>query len=336
VGLGLFSALPRVGVLAAAAKGADSADPLSCLLVGPWPEPAAEPGWTTVAVRAAALNRHDLWTLRGVGPARRRMPVILGSDAAGIDEDGNEVIVHPVIGDPAAGRGDETLDPDRSILGEDHDGTFAERVAVPRRNLVPKPPGLSFEEAACLPGAWLTAYRMLDRAALEPGDTVLVQGAGGGVSTALVALGSAAGFRMWVTGRSAERRRRAQELGAQAAFEPGARLPYRVDAVMETVGEATWGHSLRSVRPGGRIVVSGATSGAMPPAELAHVFFRQLTIVGSTLGTREQLRQLALLCAERRLSPVIDRVLPLAKARQGFQALLDGRVFGKVVFLPPR
>ncbi|MFC9326839.1 zinc-binding dehydrogenase [Kitasatospora sp. NPDC057015] len=323
-------------MLAVAAKGADLADPLSCLSVGPWPEPAVPDGWTTVTVRAAALNQHDLWTLRGVGPPHQRLPVVLGSDAAGLDEDGNEVIVHAVVGDPAAGRGDETLDPRRTVLGEEHDGTLAQRVAVPRRNLVPKPPGMSFEEAACLPGAWLTAYRMLfDRAALEPGDTVLVQGAGGGVSTALTVLGSAAGFRVWVTGRTEERRRRALRLGAHAVFEPGARLPERVDAVMETVGEATWAHSLRSARPGGRIVVSGATTGAMPPADLAHVFFRQLTIVGSTLGTREQLVELSRFCAAHAIAPLIDRVLPLAEAREGFGALLDGSVFGKVVLVPP-
>ncbi|MET9504255.1 zinc-binding dehydrogenase [Streptomyces sp. NPDC006259] len=323
-------------MFAVAAKGTDRDDPLGCLYAGAWPEPEPQPGWTTVSVRAAALNMHDVWTLRGVAPPGQRLPVVLGSDAAGVDEDGNEVVVHSVIGDPAAGGGDETLDPRRTVLGEEYDGTFAQRVAVPRANLVPKPPGLSFEEAACLPGAWLTAYRMLfDRAALEPGGSVLVQGAGGGVATALIALGSAAGYRVWVTGRTEERRARARELGAHAVLPAGARLPERVDAVMETVGEATWAHSLRSVRPGGRIVVSGATTGSMPPADLTHIFFRQLTVVGSTLGTRGQLEDLSRFCAVHRLSPVVDRVLPLARAREGFQALLDGRVFGKVVFTPP-
>ncbi|MFF2658435.1 zinc-binding dehydrogenase [Kitasatospora sp. NPDC058032] len=324
-------------MLAVVAKSADRADPLAGLHVGDWPAPRAEGDWTTVTVRAASLNQHDLWTLRGVGPGARHLPVVLGSDAAGVDEDGNEVLIHPVVGDPAAGHGDETLDPARTLLGDEHDGTFAERVAVPRRNLVPKPAGLSFEEAACLPGAWLTAYRMLfKRSGVRPGGTVLVQGAGGGVSTALIALGSAAGYRMWVTGRSEERRERALRLGAEGVFAAGARLPDRVDAVMETVGEATWAHSLRSVRPGGRVVVSGATTGAMPPADLAHVFFRQLTIVGSTLGTREELVELAAFCTAHRLAPVVDRVLPLSRAREGFQVLADGAVFGKVVFDPSR
>ncbi|GAA2908038.1 zinc-binding dehydrogenase [Streptomyces thioluteus] len=245
-------------MLAVVAKGTDPAEPLGGLYVGEWPEAAVRGEWTTVTVHAASLNHHDLWTLRGVGPGTRRVPVVLGSDAAGVDEDGNEVIIHPVVGDPAAGGGDETLDPGRTLFGEEHDGTCAQRVAVPVRNLVPKPPGLSFEEAACLPGAWLTAYRMLFRkAALRPGDTVLVQGAGGGVSTALITLGAAAGFRVWVTGRSEERRESALRIGAHDVFSAGARLPARVDAVMETVGEATWAHSLRSLRPGGRVVVSG-------------------------------------------------------------------------------
>ncbi|MFD9813423.1 zinc-binding dehydrogenase [Streptomyces sp. NPDC059080] len=320
-------------MLAVSAVGTDAGDPLGCLDVGERAEPTAVDGWTTVSVRASALNRHDLWTLRGVGPPFQRIPIILGSDAAGVDEDGNPVIVHSVIGDRANRRGEEDSGPHWSVLGERHDGTFAERVAVPRRNLVPMPAGMSFEDAACLPGAWLTAYRMLfDRAALEPGGTVLVQGAGGGVSTALIVLGSAAGYRVWVTSRSAGRRKQAEALGAEAAFPPGARLPERVDAVMETVGEATWEHSLRSVRDGGRIVVSGATTGALPPAGLTHVFFRQLTIAGCTLGTLDQLARLSRFCARNRLAPVIDRVLPLSRAPEGFRAMSDGSVFGKVVF----
>jgi NADPH:quinone reductase-like Zn-dependent oxidoreductase len=259
--------------------------------------------------------------------------VVLGCDAAGIDEDGNEVIVHSVIGDPDRGGGDETLDPKRSLLSEVHDGTFAERVAVPRRNLVPKPPELSFEEAACLPTAWLTAYRMLfDKSGMQPGSTILVQGAGGGVATALFALGKAAGYRMWATSRSAAKREQALELGASAAFESGARLPERVDAVMESVGEATWAHSVKSLRPGGRIVVCGATSGPMPPAELTRVFFLQLSVVGSTMGTRDQLVRLARFCATTGVRPVIDRSLPLDQARDGFTAMAEGDLFGKIVF----
>jgi NADPH:quinone reductase-like Zn-dependent oxidoreductase len=286
-----------------------------------------------VSVRATSLNHHDVWTLRGVGISRDRLPIVLGCDAAGVDADGNEVVVHAVVSDPGSALPDETLDPSRSLLSERYDGTFAEQVAVPRRNLVPKPAALSFEEAACLPTAYLTAYRMLfARSGLEPGSTVLVQGAGGGVATALILLGRAAGYRVWVTSRSPERRERALTLGADQAFPSGARLPERVDAVMETVGEATWAHSLRALRPGGTIVISGATSGSVPSAELNRVFFLQLSVVGSTMGTRDQLGRLLRFLEQTGVRPLIDRTLPLTQARDGFSAMIAGDVFGKVVF----
>jgi NADPH:quinone reductase-like Zn-dependent oxidoreductase len=284
-------------------------------------------------VRAAALNHHDIWTLRGVGISASQLPIVLGCDAAGLDEDGNEVVVHGVISDPATSPGDETLDPGRSLLSEKHDGTFAERLAVPRRNLIPKPASISFEAAACLPTAYLTAYRMLfDKSGLEPGSTILVQGAGGGVATALIMLGRAAGYRVWATSRSERKREQALELGADQVFPAGARLPERVDAVMETVGAATWSHSVKALRPGGRIVICGATSGPMPPAELTRIFFLQLSVVGSTMGTRDQLARLVRFCDQTGLRPRIDRALPLADAAAGFAAMIDGDLFGKVVF----
>jgi NADPH:quinone reductase-like Zn-dependent oxidoreductase len=312
----------------------DDDNPLDGLELGDHPEPVPPVGWTTVTVRAAALNHHDVWTLRGVGITADRLPIVLGCDASGLDEDGNEVVVHAVIGDPAAaGVADETLDPSRSLLSERHDGTFAQRVAVPRGNLLPKPAALSFEQAACLPTAYLTAYRMLfGRTRLEPGATVLVQGAGGGVATALILLGRAAGYRIWATSRSEAKQQRAVELGADRAFPTGARLPERVDAVMETVGEATWAHSLRALRPGGTIVVCGATSGYAPSADLARVFFLQLSVVGSTMGSRDQLGRLLRFCEQTGVRPRIDRTLPLAEAREGFAAMIDGDLFGKIVF----
>src|SRR5215467_8654503 len=217
----------------------DADNPLAGLELGERPDPSPPEGWETVTVRAAALNHHDVWTLRGVGISAGRLPMILGCDAAGVDGNGNEVVVHTVIGDPDVGGGDETLDPARSLLSERYDGTFAERVMVPRRNLLPKPAALSFEEAACLPTAYLTAYRMLfDKSGVEPGSTILVQGAGGGVAAALILVGRAAGYRVWVTSRSEGKRERALALGADQVFAIGARLPERVDGVMETVGEA--------------------------------------------------------------------------------------------------
>ena len=321
-------------MLAVSAASVSEHDPLSGLVVGDRPDPDPPQGWTTVSVRATSLNHHDLWTLRGVGIDPARLPIVLGCDAAGVDTDGREVIVHSVVAS-ADWMGDETLDPKRSLLSEVHDGTFAEVVAVPRRNLVPKPAAISFAEAACLPTAWLTAYRMLfTNSGVRPGETVLVQGAGGGVASALVMLASATGLRVWVTSRSEEKRRHAVELGADQAFEPGSRLPARVDAVFETVGAATWSHSLKSLRPGGTLVVSGATTGYDPPAELNRVFFLQLRIVGSTMGTIGELAGLAKLCEVTGVRPLVDRVLPLAEARRGFEAMERGDLFGKIVFEP--
>jgi NADPH:quinone reductase-like Zn-dependent oxidoreductase len=320
-------------MFAVTAARIDADDPLAGLELGERPDPSPPDGWTTVTVRAAALNHHDVWTLRGVGISPDRLPIVVGCDAAGVDEDGNDVIVYAVIGDPSVAGGDETLDPRRSLLSERFDGTFAQRVAVPRRNLVPMPSALSYTEAACLPTAYLTAYRMLfTRSGLQPGATILVQGAGGGVATALVVIGRAAGFRVWATSRDEEKRSRALELGADQVFPSGARLPGRVDAVMESVGEATWAHSLRALKPGGRIVVCGATSGAVPPADLNRVFFLQLSVVGSTMGTRDELERLAVFLEQTGVRPKIDRILPLDQARDGFAAMIAGDLFGKVVF----
>src|SRR5215472_4313796 len=320
-------------MFAATAARFRSDDPLSALELGEQAEPVPPDGWTTVTVTAASLNHHDVWTLRGVGISEDRLPMILGCDAAGVAADGSEVVVHGVVTDPGSVPSDETLDPSRSLLSERYPGTFAERVAVPRRNLVPKPAALSFQDAACLPTAYLTAYRMLfDKSGLQPGSTVLVQGAGGGVATALILLGRAAGYRIWATSRSEAKRERALELGADRTFPAGARLPERVDAVMETVGEATWSHSVKALRPGGRIVIVGATSGAMPAAELTRIFFLQLSVAGSTMGTRDQLARLVRFCEQTGVRPVIDRCLPLAAAREGIAAMINGELFGKVVF----
>src|SRR3954454_20638518 len=308
-------------------------DPLSALQVGERPDPEVPDGGTTVTVKAASLNHHDLFSLRGVGLREEALPMILGCDAAGLDEDGNEVVVHAVISDPSW-TGDETFDPKRSLLSERHQGTFADTVAVPRRNVVAKPASLSFEEAACLPTAWLTAYRMLfTRGALRAGETVLVQGAGGGVATAVITLARAAGLRVLATSRDEGKRQRALEIGAHEVFGSGERLPVKVDAVMETVGRATWSHSIRALRPGGRIVTSGTTSGPdLDDAELPRIFFLQLSVIGSTMGTRDELASLVSMLDATGVRPLIDRTLPMTEARDGFAAMLDGEQFGKIVF----
>ncbi len=307
-------------------------DPLSGLVLGDRPEPEVPEGWTTITVKAASLNHHDLFSLRGVGLKQEQLPMILGTDAAGIDEDGNEVVVHGVVSDPSW-RGDETFDPRRSLLSERHQGAMAERVAVPRANVVPKPASLSFAEAACLPTAWLTAYRMLfTRGGLRAGETVLVQGAGGGVATAAITLARAAGLRVLATSRDENKRARALEIGAHETFESGARLPVKVDAVIETVGRATWSHSIRSLRPGGRLITSGTTSGPkLDDAELTRIFFLQLSVIGSTMGTREELAALVAMLDATGTRPLIDRELPMDQARDGFAAMLEGDLFGKVV-----
>lgn len=313
------------------AERQDPQNPLAGLVVGTRPEPTPPDGWARVRVKAASLNHHDLWSLQGVGLAAERLPMILGCDAAGLDEDGRPVVVHSVISDPDWS-GDETLDPRRSLLSERYQGTLADVVVAPRRNLVPKPESMTFEEAACLPTAWLTAYRMLfTQSEAAPGSTVLVQGAGGGVSTALISLAHAAGYRVWVTSRDEAKRARALQVGADAVFESGARLPDRVDTVMESVGQATWAHTLRAVRPGGTVVVSGATSGRDPSAELNRVFALQLRIHGSTMGTRAELLRLVSFCEQTGVRPLIDTVLPMERAREGFERMATGNVFGKIV-----
>ena len=312
-----------------AAQSAD--DPLSGLTVGERPDPQVPDGWVRVSLRATALNHHDLWSLKGVGLAADKLPMVLGCDGAGVLADGTEVVVHAVVTSPGW-TGDDTLDPKRTLLSELYDGTLAEQVVVPARNVLPKPSALSWEDAACLPTAWLTAYRMLfTNAALKPGQTVLVQGAGGGVATAAIALARAAGYRVWATSRDDDKRAKALEIGAHEVFETGARLPDRVDAVIETVGKATWSHSMKSLRPGGTLVVSGATTGADPSADLNRLFFLQQRVIGSTMGTRQELQDLLAFCVATGLRPRVDDVRPLSDARASFERLAEGTVFGKLV-----
>jgi NADPH:quinone reductase-like Zn-dependent oxidoreductase len=309
---------------AAYASAIDAENPLSALTVGDAPEPVLEgPDWAVVEVRASSLNHHDLWSLRGVGLPADRLPMILGCDAAGVDPDGTEVVVFPVVADPVDPRG-------FSMLSERLPGTLAERVAVPRANLVPLPAGVSFVDAACLPTAWLTAYRMLKaRGRVDEGESVLVQGAGGGVATAAVMLAVGMGKRVYATSRDPEKRERIAALGA-TALEPGARLPERVDVVIETVGAATFDHSMKCSAPGARIVVSGSTSGHLASVDLRRVFALQLEIVGSSMGTVEDLTELLALVAGG-VRPIVDSVLGFSEVQAAFEKLYEGDVFGKIV-----
>ncbi|HEV7830062.1 MAG TPA: zinc-binding dehydrogenase [Pseudonocardiaceae bacterium] len=307
-------------------------DPLASLRIGDRPDPELPEDHVAVTVAAASLNMHDLWTLRGVGIKPEQFPMILGCDGAGVLTDGSEVVIYPVITSPGW-TGDGTLDPRRTLLTEKLQGSFADTVVVPDRNVVPKPASLTFPEAACMGTAWLTAYRMLFvRSGLRAGQTMLVQGASGGVSTALVQLGRAAGMRVWATGRTEDKRELARSLGAHQTFESGARLPERVDGVFETVGKATWSHSAKSLKPGGIIVCSGATSGDAERAELQRLFFLQLRMVGSTMGTRDELRDLLSFLDITGLRPQIGAEMPMTQAERGFKAMLDGDTAGKIVF----
>ncbi|MFI5494682.1 zinc-binding dehydrogenase [Actinoplanes sp. NPDC051859] len=308
---------------AAYASATKPDEPLAALTVGDLPEPSPPDGWVTVDVRASSLNHHEIWSLRGVGLPADRLPMILGCDASGVDEAGNEVVVYPVVDDPADPRG-------FSLLSERWPGTLAERVAVPAANLLPKPAGISFLDAACLPTAWLTAYHMLmTRGRVTESEAVLVQGAGGGVATAAVVLATALGKRVYATSRDPEKRAKIADLGA-TAIEPGARLPERVGVIIESVGAPTFEHSLKCAAPGARIVVCGATGGPFPKIDLRRVFMMQLEILGSTMGTATELAALLDLCIARDIRPVIDSTYGFTAVADAFTRLHSGQAFGKV------
>lgn len=314
-------------------------DPLSVLAVGDQPEPQSRPFWSTVSVRAVTVNHHDVWSLQGVGLSSEQTPMILGTDAVGIlDEDipgkhglkaGREVVLYTFVGTDGAGVAPGER---RTILSEKYPGTMAEKTAVPSANVFAKPSNLTEIEAAALGTSWLTAYSLLfDAAGVKPGDSVLIQGAGGGVSTAAIQLAQAAGLEVFVTSREADKRAKALKLGAHAAFEIGARLPSKVDAVIESVGAATWSHSMKSVRPGGTIAICGATTGDQPGAELTRLFFQDIRVQGSTMGSREDFARLLRFVERANLHPAIDSVFSgLDAAPEAFAKMIEGNVFGKI------
>ncbi len=316
---------------AAVAVSQHADDPLAGLRLTEWPDPKPRKGWTRIRLKAASLNPHDIWTLRGVGHPPERIPIVLGCDGAGVTDDGREVVIHPVFGDPLRGGGDLTLDPDRALLSETMNGTLADWITVPDQMVVPKPAALTFAEAACLGVTWGTAYRMpFTRAGVKAGDRVLVQGGSGGVASAAIALAAAAGARVYATTRTPAKRDFAIVCGAHGAYETGARLPERVDVVVETVGEATWPHTLRALRPGGMVVIAGSTSGAMPPADLARIFYQQLSVIGSTGSTLDDFQSLLRTVDSAGIRPHIETI-GFGEIPDGYRRLEAGDIRGKLV-----
>jgi NADPH:quinone reductase-like Zn-dependent oxidoreductase len=306
------------------------------------PDPVAGPGEVLIGLRAASLNHLDIWLRRGLPSAPK--PRILGADGAGVVvalgdgvdrfREGDEVVINP------------GLDEGARIVGEHMDGTHAELIALPADYVYPLPDGLTFEQAAAFPLVFETAYRMLvTRAGLQEGEWVFVWGIGGGVATAAMQVAKALGARVIVTSSSDEKLARATELGADATVNHAeadvaaavreATGGHGADIVVEHVGEATWKTSLQVAASGGRIAVCGATSGPNPPANLHRIWWKQLTVLGSTMGTQADFRAVYELVASGRAEPVVDKVFPLAEAAAAHEHLEAGRQLGKVVLTIP-
>jgi zinc-binding alcohol dehydrogenase/oxidoreductase len=302
------------------------------------PDPSPAPGEVLIGLRAASLNHLDIWLRRGLPSAPK--PRILGADGAGVVvglgegvdrfAEGDAVVINP------------GLDEGARIVGEHMDGTHAELIALPADYVYPLPDGLSFEEAASFPLVFETAYRMLvTRAGLQEGEWVFVWGIGGGVATASLQIAKALGARVIVTSSSDEKLARARELGADAAVNHAeadvaaavreATEGHGADVVVEHVGEATWKTSLQVAASGGRVVVCGATSGPNPPANLHRIWWKQLSVLGSTMGTQADFRAVYELVANGRAKPIVDRVFPLEDAAAAHEHLEGGRQLGKVV-----
>jgi zinc-binding alcohol dehydrogenase/oxidoreductase len=305
------------------------------------PDPEPGPGEVLVRLRAASLNHLDVWLRRGLPSVPK--PRILGADGAGTVAalgpgadgfaEGDAVVLNPGLDDGAR------------IVGEHMDGTHAELIAVPAEYLHPLPDGLSFEEAAAFPLVFATAYRMLaTRAGLRPGEWVLVWGIGAGVATAALALAKALGAHVLATSTRPEKLERALALGADAAVPTDSDVVDEVrrltdgrgaDIVVEHVGDATWKTSLQAARKEGRIVVCGATSGPNPPANLHRIFWKQLSVLGSTMGTRADFAAVYELVASGRARPVVDRVFPLQEIAAAHEHLERGDQVGKIVLTIP-
>lgn len=306
-------------------------DPFSGYRFGKRQVPDVPEGWVKVKVTAASLNWHDIWTLRGITHPGLQFPRILGMDGCGTLEDGSAVILYPTLGD-SDWKGDETLDPNRHVIGDLSHGVLAEYIVVPKRNAVPLPKELSAIAGSVLGTAWLTAYRMIFvKSGLRAGQLMLVQGASGGVSTALIQLGAAAGMRVWVAGRTDEKRRLATSLGAHQTFAAGEKLPQKVDAVFDGVGAATWQHSMDSVRAGGTIVCCGIHGGSELALGLGKIIVDQIIVQGVYVGTLEEFRDLIAFVVTKGIEPKIGKVLPLEKTEEGLRDIWNGTTSGKIV-----
>ncbi|MCP4896196.1 MAG: zinc-binding dehydrogenase [bacterium] len=316
------------------------------------PEPG--PGWVRIALRASALNHLDLFVLGGLPGVPINLPHVGGADGVGtIDAVGQGVVGvevdEPVVFDPGIScgdcefclRGEHSLCIRFGLVGEHCEGTFAEYAVVPASGLAAKPSHLNWEEAAAFPLTFITSWRMLvSRGCLGPGETVLIHGIGGGVALACLQIAKAMGARVYVTSSSASKLERALELGADAAFESGSEVvkdvrkatqKRGVDLVVDSVGAATWSQSIRSAAKGGRIVTCGATSGPNPEEEVRLVFWNQLTILGSTMGSRSDWRRMVEFLCVAELRPVVDSVLDLEQGADAYRRLQDGAQFGKIV-----
>lgn len=318
-------------MMAAWASKPNFKDPLSGLRYGKRQVPNVPEGWVRVKVTAASLNWHDVWTLRGIVHPSLSFPRILGVDGCGTLDDGTEIIVYPVMGNPDW-KGDETLDPDRNVFSEGYEGSLAEYIVVPKRNAIPRPAEISAIAGSALGIAWLTAYRMLfTKSGLRAGQTMLVQGASGGTATALIQMGSAAGMHVWATGRTEEKRRLAESLGAHKTFAAGETLPAKVDVVFDSVGAATWKHTMDSVRTGGTIVCCGMHGGAEAALDVKKLLIKQITVKGNYSGTLEEFRDLISFVVAKGLEPRVGKVLPLEKAEEGFRDIWEGKTSGRIV-----
>ncbi len=304
-------------------------------------DPEVGPGDVRVRPVASALNHMDLWVTRGL--PRPPLPHVPGCDVAGIVESvgadvthvavGDEVVVNPAVAPieaVVALGNDSPMGAGFQILGEHRWGGHAELVVAPARNVVAKPPERSWEASAAYPLATLTAWRMLRRARLTVGESVLIVGIGGGVSAAALAIATRMGAVAYATSRDPEKRTRALELGAAGAFDSEGNWPVKVDVVVDSVGPATWDRSISALRPGGRLVVCGGTSGPKVELNLPKLFFKQIEVIGSTMGSYEEFADVTALVGQG-LDVQVDEVFAVADYPKALERLREGAQLGKVV-----